>query len=598
MIKSVGQDPVHSLLSPDTNVTYEVPAYQREYSWGKEQWDALFDDLVEEGPESGHFLGTIICVNKTQNSTARTILELVDGQQRMTTLSIFLLALYSQLKSKEDHLDDDQKSDLTTLRRMLCLKGSNRQRLNLQKQNKNAEDYEYLLNKAGFDVDTQKSSNLGNRRISRALRHLNSRISTYLSEHPEREIDALLDLFNMVKQAVLVKIEVENYSDAFTLFESLNNRGLPLTPIDLIKTSLLSNASKKTQDHADEIYESWKEWLEYLGDDYGAQERFFRQFYNAFKSDWNLVVAGVPVATKSKLIRVYDSLMQDDLDAFVDRMAIATKAYGRIVGNRDDEEIESDFDRQLRDLSYAQGAPSFMLVLFLLVNMERFNLAEVDLARITKLLVAFSVRRNITNTPPTYDLDRLFISIIEKIPGNSDDIYNLIRSELIKVSADESVFDEQLRGPIYEENSGSTRFILVKIAEQSMTKETYKDLWERQKSGEKQIFMWTIEHILPQGENLPKAWIDMLGGKQMAKDIQSEYTHTLGNLTITAFNSTLSNKSFEEKRDRTDTEGRFVGYKNGIALNAELASATKWSAEQIVARTESLVALVKTLFAL
>ena len=598
MIKSVGQDPVHTLLSPETNITYEVPPYQREYSWGKEQWDALFDDLAEEGPESGHFLGTIICVNKTQNSTTRTILELVDGQQRMTTLSIFLLALYTQLKARESALDDDQKSDLTTLRRMLCLKGSNGQRLHLQKQNKNSEDYEFLLNRAGFDVDTQKSNNLGNRRISRALRHLQSRIETYVGERQEREIEALLDLFNMVKQAVLVKIEVENYSDAFTLFESLNNRGLPLTPIDLIKTSLLSNASKKDHSHADQVYGSWKVWLDYLGDDYGAQERFFRQFYNAFKSDWDFVVTGVPVATKSKLIRVYDQLLQDDLDEFVKRMGVATKAYGRIVGNRDEDEVDSEFDKQLRDLTYAQGAPSFMLVLFLLVHMERFNLTEIDLAKIAKLLVAFSVRRNITNTPPTYDLDRLFISIIERIPGNFDDIYNLIRDELIKVSADDALFDDQLRGSIYEENSGSTRFLLVKLAEKSMTKENCRDLWERQKSGEKQIYMWTIEHILPQGDNLPMAWVDMLGGNPRAKEIQSEYTHTLGNLTITAFNSTLSNKSFEEKRDRVDSEGRYVGYKNGIALNSNLANETRWSVDQIVARTENLVSDVKALFAL
>ncbi len=598
MIKSVGQDPIHSLLSPETNVTYEVPPYQREYSWGKEQWDALFDDLVQEGPESGHFLGTIICVNKTQNSTTRTILELVDGQQRLTTLSIFLLALYDQLKSKDSVLDDDQKSDLTTLRRMLSLKGKNGQRLHLQKQNKNAEDYEFLLNRSGFDVEAQKANNLGNRRISRALRHLNSRIESYASEHQDREIDALLDLFNMVKQAVLVKIEVENYSDAFTLFESLNNRGLPLTPIDLIKTSLLSNASKNDQEHADDIYQSWKTWLDYLGDDYGSQERFFRQFYNAFKHDWNFAVTGVPVATKSKLIRVYDRLLQDDLDIFVQRMAIATKAYGRIVGNRDDDEIESEFDRQLRDLSYAQGAPSFMLVLFLIVNAERFNLSEVDLSKIAQLLVAFSVRRNITNTPPTYDLDRLFISIIEKIPANQAGIYSLIKNELLKVSADDALFDVQLRGSIYEENSGSTRFLLVKLAEQAMTKETYRDLWERQKSGEKEIYMWTIEHILPQGENLPEGWIEMLGGAQRAKEIQSEFTHTLGNLTITAFNSTLGNKSFEEKRDRIDSEGRYVGYKNGISLNLDLSTETKWTADQITLRTEKLVSDVKRLFSI
>jgi uncharacterized protein with ParB-like and HNH nuclease domain len=233
MIKSAAPDALHKLLSGDSNITYEIPAYQREYSWGKDQWDALFDDLVEEGASSGHFLGTIICVNKTRSVTDRTILELVDGQQRMTTLSLFLLALSVQLKKQESHLDDEQKADLVNLRKMLSFKGKNGQRLLLQKQNRNASDYENLLKQAGFDVDAPSVSNLGNRRIAKAFKHLSLRIETYVAGDQMDKVEALLQLFEIVKQSILVKIEVENYSDAFMLFESLNNRGLPLTPIDL-----------------------------------------------------------------------------------------------------------------------------------------------------------------------------------------------------------------------------------------------------------------------------------------------------------------------------------------------------------------------------
>ena len=597
MIKSVGQNPIHTLLSADTNVTYQVPTYQREYSWGKEQWDALFDDLVEEGLHSGHFLGTIICVNNTKDATERTVLELVDGQQRITTISIFLLALYKQMKAIESELDDDQKSDLIILRKMLSLKGKNGQRLNLQKQNKNSEDYEFLLHDAGFDIEATKNPYFGNRKISRALTHLDTRIRNYANNHLESGVGALFDLFDMIKQAVLVKIEVESYSDAFTLFESLNSRGLPLTPIDLIKTLFLSNANKISQDRSEQIYESWKEWLDHLGDDYVTQERFFRQFYNAFKSDWNFAVTGIPIATRSKLMRVYDQLLKQDLDTFVSRMNEATRAYGRIVDNRKNDEVETSLDRHLRDLSYAQGAPSFMLLLFLLVNEKRFNLSEPVLAKITKLLVTFSIRRNITNTPPTHELDRLFIAIIEKIPGSTRDIYDVIRDELVNVSADDSIFDQHLRGSIYEENASSTRFLLVKLAEKAMTKETFRNLWETQKSGEKLIFVWTIEHILPQGERLPASWIDMLGGTEKAAEIQDKFTHTLGNLTITAFNSALGNKSFEDKRDRRDNNGRFVGYRNGLSLNEGLVGEAAWSDEQISARTNALVAEVKSLFA-
>ena len=87
MIKSVDDDPVFKLLAPEDTVVYQIPKYQREYAWTKQQWDELFDDLLEEeDARSGHFLGTIICINRTSNTTKENVLELVDGQQRMTTL--------------------------------------------------------------------------------------------------------------------------------------------------------------------------------------------------------------------------------------------------------------------------------------------------------------------------------------------------------------------------------------------------------------------------------------------------------------------------------------------------------------------------------
>ena len=112
--------------------------------------------------------------------------------------------------------------------------------------------------------------------------------------------------------------------------------------------------------------------------------------------------------------------------------------------------------------------------------------------------------------------------------------------------------------------------------------------------------MWTIEHIFPQGEKIPQPWVDMIsaGDETRAKELQQTYGHKLGNLTISGFNSALGNKSFTEKRDRTDRQGRPVGYKNGLKLNAELALAQAWSVEQIDTRTITLVDQVMRLFAM
>ena len=170
----------------------------------------------------------------------------------------------------------------------------------------------------------------------------------------------------------------------------------------------------------------------------------------------------------------------------------------------------------------------------------------------------------------------------------------MIRDQLISVSASDQVFRSKLEGPIYEENAGVTRFILCALAEQWMTKESWVDLWRF----ENKQFVWTIEHIFPQGKNIPQSWVEMIAGgdEQKAKDYQQTYVHKLGNLTISGFNSALGNKSFEEKRDRTDRQGRPVGYKNGLRLNEDLAVAQKWSIVQIEERTQKLVDHAMRLF--
>lgn len=139
-------------------------------------------------------------------------------------------------------------------------------------------------------------------------------------------------------------------------------------------------------------------------------------------------------------------------------------------------------------------------------------------------------------------------------------------------------------GRIYQENTDVARFVLATLAEDAMTKETKVDLWRQ----EKNHFVWTIEHILPQGENLPPAWQQMLGGAAVSAEVQEEHRHRLGNLTITAYNSNLGNKSFLEKRDRKDSKGRFIGYRNGLSLNAELAARDSWTANDIEERTVAL----------
>ena len=99
-------------------------------------------------------------------------------------------------------------------------------------------------------------------------------------------VKALLEIKNKVAKAVLVKIEVGSHAEAYTLFESLNNRGTPLTAIDLMKNLILARAERSGLT-CDDCFDEWQTLLSYLTDDYATQERFFRQYYNAFKSSLN-----------------------------------------------------------------------------------------------------------------------------------------------------------------------------------------------------------------------------------------------------------------------------------------------------------------------
>ena len=603
MIKSVNNYPVSQLFDIEAGVVYAIPRYQREYTWSKAQWESLFDDVQENDP--GYFLGSIICINQTTDTLAVQRLEVVDGQQRLTTLSLLFAAVYQSLKLHEKDLDDDQRVELINLKRKLILKkGDDQLRVIPQIQNNNQNDYKAVLSNVGAISPFDTPAHAGNRKIFRAFRYFQARIEEMANGGSDRLV-SIMAFLDKVSQACLVKIEVASHADAYTLFESLNNRGMPLSAIDLIKNKLLARLETTEPGKVDHYFGVWNKLLDYLGDDYSVQERFFRQYYNAFKDSLNAPFRNDadkkkdplgPVATRSNLILIYEKLINQDAKHHLQALRAAGQLYALML-SRNADESWTRLDKPLKDLDRIQGAPSYLLMLYLLVRREQLGIDLAQLEEIAQLLVCFFVRRNLTDTPPTRDLTRLFMGTIDKVVDLSGAaVVKAIREELLAVSASDEIFRTKLEGAIYEENAGVTRFVLCSLAEQGMTKETWVDLWKY----EGKIFVWTIEHIFPQGENIPRSWVTLIadGDAAKAKALQETHVHKLGNLTISGFNGALGNKSFQEKRDRTDSGGREVGYKNGLKLNTELATAEKWSVAQIDLRTATMVDQVMGLFSM
>lgn len=580
MIDSANQHPVHALLSHEANLTYRIPPYQREYSWQKTQWEELFEDLLEA--DGAHFLGTIITLNKTTDAVHGSVLELIDGQQRMTTLTLLLAAVHAVLTEHKDDLDDDQRFDLAGLGRLLVRNGE--PRVTPQTQGHNREDYRHVMSKAGLGVKATWVAYFPARKVAKCFEYFKDAILRLADQQGTDPAVAAFTILDAAKKAILVKIEVATHADAFVLFASLNNRGMQLTPVDLIKNHVLAEAERKSALEVEDAFALWSQMLTNLGDSYRDHERFLRHFYNAFRDELP-AVPNATVATKSKLIRIYESMLGHDLHDRLTFMLEASEVYGRITGTRSLDEPQL-LDDELRTLRRAQGAPSYVLVLWLMRKQALLELTETDLARICRVLVRFFVRRNLTGTPQTYALTQLFMDIIEEVgPLHGDAVVAAVTEHLRNVGPSDRAFEERLTGPIYLENTDVARFILSTYCEDAMTKENSIDLWRREKGH----FVWTIEHVAPQGRNLPDDWVRMLGGAEAAASAQEVEVHRLGNLTISAYNSNLGNKPFEAKRDRVDSQGRPIGYRNGLALNSVLADLSAWTVTDIEKRTNYLV---------
>ena len=613
MIKTVDQTTVAEIFSINNDKIYRIPKYQREYTWGINDWDALFNDITDN--DYGYFLGSYICVNN--GSLNGTILEVIDGQQRFSTLMLLLTALYDELSQHKAEMDDDDRNDLANLRSELANKRQSfiangqkkteyKQRLFLQKQNMNDEDFSYILYDKGIITDQKtKPLNFGNRRIAKAYRHFGKLIEDKVVEirnenHNITEVGALFSIVRKFETAVLVGIEVDTNKDAYMLFESLNHRGVPLSALDLIKNTLIAQAENASD--ADNSYEKWKHILNCVGqDDYSGQERFFRQYYNAFREELNAPYPKTDkryylgyLATRTTLLDIYEKMIKDNYKRLLDDLSEKAEHYSVIVNNSD--EVYT-YTEALQDLSRISGAPSYILLLYLMSNQTKLNLTDSDLNKIIRVLITFFVRRNVTDVPNTRKLTQLFMDIIAEVKMlQGNDIVQVVHDRLQMVSAPDSVFEDKLRGPVYDENPEATRFMLCSIEAQNQTKEIYADLWARDNSKK---YVWTIEHIFPEGENIPASWVQMIadGDAALAKQYRLDYVHTIGNLTITGYNQNLSNMSFDQKRDRKSKDKtKEIGYKNGLYLNKDVVNQSKWTVDKIRNRTDVLVKILMEMY--
>jgi uncharacterized protein with ParB-like and HNH nuclease domain len=235
---------------------YHVPKYQREYTWGRNEWEQLYNDIEEN--DIGYFMGSIICIddNIELGPGESRIFEVVDGQQRLTTLSIVLMSIYCRLLELEESVSaedeeeiDDYRLLLSNIRKQLIHKKSEINktesgyfldksiktkycflRVQPSTQNSNLNDYLHILNELELIKGNYKSKFCGVRRLYKAY--------NYFYDNLSEDYNDIKNILHKINSLKFIHISVTSSSDAFVLFESLNNRGVPLSAMDIIKNKM------------------------------------------------------------------------------------------------------------------------------------------------------------------------------------------------------------------------------------------------------------------------------------------------------------------------------------------------------------------------
>jgi len=607
---------------------YHIPRFQREYIWGKYNWSKLLEDIYENEP--GHYMGSIICVHDTveYSPEQELIYEVVDGQQRLTTLSIMLAAIYCKLKNQVLQANPAIKDEdeyiirCNSIRQRLIKKitlpkgatpswafknDGNAYCLRVQPstQEYNLEDYKYILGEAGILKDIKYPRNCGNRRLYKTFKY-------FLQTIPD-DYAGLTDLLERIYRLSFIHISEASQSKAFLLFETLNFRGVPLSAVDIIKNKMLATLERKHNKPIDDAYEDWQKLLGYLPEDHD-QDRFLRQYYNAFKHRPEVKIEKIPKATASTIIAIYENLIIKDANAVFKDLLDMAQLYNKLI--EPDKYPPNRLNTLLIDLDRIGAAASYTSLLYLFSLPKESFEEETWAEKVIDLYCKYYFRRNITDYPNTRDLDAINIDLIEFCEKTLKKGLKL-KSQLIadqllagrgKPSTIESL-RSNLADNLFYNNEGMARYALARLDESSHSREYAPNLWARNDKG---LYVWTIEHVFPQGKNIPQQWVDMIGNgnKDEAQKVYDEMVHSLGNLTLSGYNSRLSNLSFEKKQSKAEMNvfGNkiFVGYKNGLALNnirfevngveTSLSEAKQWTKAHIQSRNTKMVDMLIELF--
>lgn len=536
---------------------YVIPIYQRTYSWLESDCDQLWKDILQAGKNEQqfvHFVGSVVHIEQDESTATLQAPKLViDGQQRLTTVSLLLAALaevvgegepvegFSAKKIRNRYLSDPDES------------GEKRYKLLLTQTDRTTLCA--IIDQAPNPSETSV-------RVRNNYEFFKLRLSRLNGD--------LADVCRGLTKLMIVDVALTRGQDNPQLvFESLNSTGRELSQADLIRNYVLMSLEHDLQTRLYQQY--WRPMeVEFGQEGYGAHfDNFMRQY---------LTVRTGEVPRIDEVYVAFKAYAANRSEVGIETLMGEILAYSRyfiryVLWKESDPELAVAF-RDLRDLRMGVEYP---LILELYADYDTGVLSKSDFAKCVRLIESYIFRRSVCEIP-TNSLNKTFSTFTRDV--SKDQYLASVQAKFLSLpSYKRFPTDEEFQRQIQIRN-------MYNIRNQSYWLKRMENFRRKERVA---VEEYTVEHIMPQNENLRPEWKEMLG--EDWQRIHATYLHTLGNLTLTGYNSEYSDKPFLEKRDMAG------GFSHSpLNLNQGIGQLAEWNESAIVARGAKLATLASEIW--
>ncbi|MEY9851439.1 uncharacterized protein with ParB-like and HNH nuclease domain/predicted transport protein [Leifsonia sp. EB41] len=545
----------HLLTLLKASNQFVVPIYQRLYSWQDSECEQLWLDVVRAGTDDklgAHFTGSIVYIARDQRTNTSAEPDLIiDGQQRVTTVTLILAALVRALEKRPD--GQREPWDGFSPKKI-------RNRYLTNDDEEGERQYKLILSQSDKDalISIVAGADPAGDVVSRVL----SNFAFFQQKLANPNLD-LAVVCRGLDKLVVVDVKLERGTDNPQLvFEAMNSTGKKLSQADLIRNYVLMDLSPKEQDMLYTRY--WRPMeLEFAG----ASDEQFDEFVRHYLT---IATGEIP-----RLDDIYEAFKKhatalEQRDETTQALVIELRQYARrycaiALGRESDARLR----RAFQDLDQVKADVVYPFLLEAYTDYELETISRDEMYEIVQMVISYVFRRAVCRIP-TNSLNKTFAGFSSTI--RKDRYLESVKAHFVGLKSYRSFpSDAEFRSALVSTDlyNFRRRSYLLRLLENHGRKEhvTIED--------------YTIEHILPQNENLSREWREALGPDW--QEIQQKYLHTLGNLTLTGYNSEYSDHPFAKKRDM---EG---GFKDSpLRLNRGLGKLDEWNVDEIELRAHTL----------